>query len=389
MISTDRSRHPRKVSSFDLPGGAEEELPYGQSTTAWLDYFASVTGCKALVEEYLKLTHDYSSVRELYDPYDPVAVERMLLEMLLQRFRDLNGQTSPIEEDSAGETDSDDIMTAPLSLPVYTALTEKHFDMVTQVLSHAFENITKDKKVAQALIDQTINNRYDIVTLLLPKQNTPLVEKEVAKGGEASPNEASSEPVEACHNKRGGADAQAKQVLGLDFAPTNVPPHRRREMLACLFIFTMQLASVLLACAAVYYWRKTWPFIVAYTTYVYIDTKYYEGHIRPVSKFLRNSPIMRNFAKYFPVYLIRDQPASTSFSPKRSYMIGYHPHGILSIGAATAYGTDCSGFDQKFPGIMPRLCTLSVNTNMPFMREMILREGVIDCLGRFCSLSVP
>ncbi|KAF4695549.1 diacylglycerol O-acyltransferase 1 [Perkinsus olseni] len=332
---------------------------------------------------------DYSSVRELYDPYDSKAVERMLLEMLLQKFRDLNGQTSPIEEDSSGDTDADDVMTAPLSLPVYTALTDKHFDMVTQVLSHAVENITKDKKAAQALTDQIINSRDDIVTLLLPKQSTQLAKAD--DEGECSPNESSSEPVAACHTKRGGDDAQAKQVLGLDFAPTNVPPHRRREMLACLFIFTMQLGSILLACVAFYYWRKTWPFVIAYATYVYIDTKYYARHIRPVSKFFRNSPLMRNFAKYFPVYLIRDQPASTSFSPKRSYMIGYHPHGILSIGAATAYGTDASGFDQKFPGITPRLCTLTVNTNMPFMREMILREGVIDSSARTIKqyLSVP
>ncbi|KAF4724669.1 diacylglycerol O-acyltransferase 1 [Perkinsus olseni] len=372
-----------------MPGGAEEELPFGGGTAAWLDYFASVTGCKALVEEYLKLTHDYSSVRELYDPYDSKAVERMLLEMLLQKFRDLNGQTSPIEEDSSGDTDADDVMTAPLSLPVYMALTDKHFDMVTQVLSHAVENITKDKKAAQALTDQIINSRDDIVTLLLPKQSTQLAKAD--DEGESSPNESSSEPVAACHTKRGGDDAQAKQVLGLDFAPTNVPPHRRREMLACLFIFTMQLGSILLACVALYYWRKTWPFIIAYTTYVYIDTKYYARHIRPVSKFFRDSPLMKNFAKYFPVHLIRDEPASTSFSPKRSYMIGYHPHGILSIGAATAYGTDASGFDQKFPGITPRLCTLTVNTNMPFMREMILREGMIDSSARSIKqyLSVP
>lgn len=79
-----------------MPGGSEEKLPFGQGTPAWLDYFASVTGCKALVEEYLKLTRnfrtlaysialcsdDYSSVRELYDPYDAKAVERMLLEMV-------------------------------------------------------------------------------------------------------------------------------------------------------------------------------------------------------------------------------------------------------------------------------------------------------------------
>ncbi|EER03989.1 diacylglycerol o-acyltransferase, putative [Perkinsus marinus ATCC 50983] len=341
-----------------MPGGSEEKLPFGQGTPAWLDYFASVTGCKALVEEYLKLTHDYSSVRELYDPYDAKAVERMLLEMLLQKFRDLNGQTSPIEEDSSADTDADDVLIAPLSLPVYTALTDKHFDLVTQVLSHALENLTKDKKAGQALTDQVINTRDDIVSLLLPKQGTRLAEEGDSKGGSSS-IETLTEPVAACHAKRGGADDEAKQVFGLDFAPTKVPPHRRREMMACLFIFSMQLVSLLLACLAIYCWRVTWPFIVAYATYVYIDTKYYTRHIRPVGKFFRNSPLMRNFAKYFPVHLIRDEPASSSFTPKKSYMIGYHPHGILSIGASTAYGTDASGFDQKFPGITPRLCTLS------------------------------
>lgn len=61
---------------------------------------------------------------------------------------------------------------------------------------------------------QVINTRDDIVSLLLPKQGTRLAEEGDSKGGSSS-IETLTEPVAACHAKRGGADDEAKQVCAL------------------------------------------------------------------------------------------------------------------------------------------------------------------------------
>jgi hypothetical protein len=42
----------------------------------------------------------------------------------------------------------------------------------------------------------------------------------------------------------------------------------------------------------------------------------------------------------------------------RTYVFGYHPHGIISMGAVATFATEYTGFSENYPGIKSHLLTL-------------------------------
>ena len=62
--------------------------------------------------------------------------------------------------------------------------------------------------------------------------------------------------------------------------------------------------------------------------------------------------------------------------PKRKYIMGYHPHGIISHGAWCSFATNALGFSEKFPGITNTLLTLDSNFRLPFYRDWLLLLGI-------------
>jgi len=116
--------------------------------------------------------------------------------------------------------------------------------------------------------------------------------------------------------------------------------------------------------------------LVPYLTYAFVlDRSPFKGGMR-ISTRLRRSWLFKHWAEYFPASLIKANP-SADFSGERPVLMGYHPHGILSFGAQLNFGTDCTGWAEKFPNLTPRLCTLNMNLTMPFLRELIGRLGAI------------
>lgn len=61
------------------------------------------------------------------------------------------------------------------------------------------------------------------------------------------------------------------------------------------------------------------------------------------------------FRDYFPIRLIRTK----SLDPKKNYIMGYHPHGIMCAGAWANFATEATGFSKLFPGIKSHLLTLT------------------------------
>mmetsp|Transcript_29779 Transcript_29779/g.78432 ORF Transcript_29779/g.78432 Transcript_29779/m.78432 type:complete len:548 (+) Transcript_29779:82-1725(+) len=176
---------------------------------------------------------------------------------------------------------------------------------------------------------------------------------------------------------KGGEDA-AVRVLpgGIELAPLSVPLKRRRQMFACVLGTGLIPGAVGLLCSLLYYWRKSWPFLVPYLTYSFIiDKSPFKGGMK-ISPMLRRAWIFKHWAAYFPASLIKANP-SADFDGTRPMLMGYHPHGILSFGAQLNFGTDCTGWAEKFPNLTPRLCTLNMNLTMPFLREIIGRLGAI------------
>lgn len=182
--------------------------------------------------------------------------------------------------------------------------------------------------------------------------------------------------AEALQSK--GGDDSGVRVLpgGVELAPMKVPLKRRREMFACLIGTGLIPGAVCLTAAALYYWRRTWPFLVPYLTYAWIvDKSPWKGGMKS-SKALRGWALWKHWAAYFPASLIKSDLAA-DFSGKRPVLMGYHPHGILSFGCQLSLGTDAVGWSEKFPHLTPRVCTLNLNLTMPFLREIIGRLGAI------------
>uniref|UniRef100_A0A0W0FS70 diacylglycerol O-acyltransferase n=1 Tax=Moniliophthora roreri TaxID=221103 RepID=A0A0W0FS70_MONRR len=69
----------------------------------------------------------------------------------------------------------------------------------------------------------------------------------------------------------------------------------------------------------------------------------------------------------------------------RPYVFGYHPHGIIGMGALATFATEATGFSKAFPGIKPHLLTLASNFKMPFYRDVILAMGICSVSKRSCS----
>lgn len=57
---------------------------------------------------------------------------------------------------------------------------------------------------------------------------------------------------------------------------------------------------------------------------------------------------------YYPITTVKeaDLPAD------QKYVFGYHPHGIISMGAACTFATESTGFSELFPGVICHLLTL-------------------------------
>uniref|UniRef100_A0A8C4QLR7 Acyltransferase n=1 Tax=Eptatretus burgeri TaxID=7764 RepID=A0A8C4QLR7_EPTBU len=90
---------------------------------------------------------------------------------------------------------------------------------------------------------------------------------------------------------------------------------------------------------------------------------------------------------YFLIYWMSHQPyllpnlilqlvKTTELPPNKNYLFGYHPHGLMSIGAFCHFATEGSGFSLTFPGLHAHLATLYFNFYMPLYRDYLMAGGV-------------
>ncbi|KAK9379638.1 diacylglycerol acyltransferase-domain-containing protein [Kockiozyma suomiensis] len=232
----------------------------------------------------------------------------------------------------------------------------------------------------------------------------------------------------------------------IHFAPLNIPLERRLQTLAVLF-HTISIPYCLGLFFLVVAFPPFWPFVIAYLIWVFSFDKCAEnGEIQTRrSPFLRRLPFGRLYCDYFPISIHREvelqptfpnrlrepsgtlerwigklfgantsvvEPANDSDnqtpSPAEStekngfekeigsdgelgfeigprYVFGYHPHGIVSLGAFGAIGTEGAGWETLFPGIPVSLLTLESNFRLPFYREYLLSLGISSVSRRSCD----
>lgn len=135
------------------------------------------------------------------------------------------------------------------------------------------------------------------------------------------------------------------------------------------------------------------PLIVVYFTFIFaLDRSPVDGSRRPLFRGRgEQGNWWRRYADYFPITLVK----TAHLDPSGKYIFGYHPHGIISVGAFACFATegvrtldlsvgetqprvDRRGFSSLFPGIESRLLTLAGNFYIPFAREYVLLLGCCD-----------
>ncbi len=176
------------------------------------------------------------------------------------------------------------------------------------------------------------------------------------------------------------------KLAGLPFAPLQVPFERRMQMLAIVTSFPIinMVECIVVFFAALWWFRGNTPvmgILVAYVVYiVFIDDRPSTGGHRWCKRFFRGLFIHRWTAAYYPAKLVK----TADLDPTRKYVFGYHPHGIISVGAALNFGTDATGFDKLYPGIDMHVMTLKASFLIPWFREWIMSHGIINCSRRAC-----
>lgn len=172
-------------------------------------------------------------------------------------------------------------------------------------------------------------------------------------------------------NSHLGHEKEAWRAGGIRFAPLRMPIGRRLQTAAVFFhcmSFIVMTSLFWFTCAN----PLTWPILVPYLIHLSVSAAATDGKLYYRSEKLRSLPLWKLFARYFPMKLHKTH----DLPPNRKYILGYHPHGIISHGAWCAFATNALGFAEKFPGITNSLLTLDSNFRLPFYRDWILAMGI-------------
>ena len=67
---------------------------------------------------------------------------------------------------------------------------------------------------------------------------------------------------------------------------------------------------------------------------------------------------------------------TAELDPKKNYILGIHPHGIMCAGGYTCFSTESCGFAETFPGMRSSLAVLAGLFRLPLFREFIMSAGI-------------
>lgn len=124
--------------------------------------------------------------------------------------------------------------------------------------------------------------------------------------------------------------------------------------------------------------------VVVYTAWCFLDrTPATGGWNTPrLTKLVKGNWLHRYAFKFFG-------PSSSivktcELDPSKRYLFGYHPHGIIAVGAALAFATDGANFSSLFPGINVSLMVLKPLFKVPFYREWLMMHNIKSAGRKTC-----
>ncbi|XP_062910740.1 2-acylglycerol O-acyltransferase 2 [Mobula hypostoma] len=160
----------------------------------------------------------------------------------------------------------------------------------------------------------------------------------------------------------------------IDFAPVRIPLRRRLQTLAVLqwvfsFLCLAQCCAVLFVTL---FFTRFWFVSVLYATWWFWDRNTpCQGGRR--FHYLRSLKLWGYFCDYFPVHLVK----TADLDPKKNYIFGFHPHGVLVAGAFANFCTERTGFQTIYPGLKPHMLMLPIWFRVPFFRDYIMSGGLV------------
>uniref|UniRef100_A0A0N4Z0L4 Acyltransferase n=1 Tax=Parastrongyloides trichosuri TaxID=131310 RepID=A0A0N4Z0L4_PARTI len=162
----------------------------------------------------------------------------------------------------------------------------------------------------------------------------------------------------------------------VEFAPLNISLSRRLQTFAVAFYLFLFLILPVIIVYVIYclafssFW---WLLCIYFGWWLILDRDTYKtGGSR--KSWMRNCILWKWMANYFPIKLHK----TAELRSDRNYIIGCHPHGILSFGHFLNFATESTGFSEMFPGIVPSLVTLPSQFLIPFRREIVKWTGSIS-----------
>ncbi|EYC32121.1 hypothetical protein Y032_0003g1412 [Ancylostoma ceylanicum] len=180
----------------------------------------------------------------------------------------------------------------------------------------------------------------------------------------------------ACRSRQPEEDTEPlATMLGVDFSPMTEPWSQRKLDLGVLyhFILTYPLAIFGFILPFILLFTFQWHILLIYGIWYYydMDSPKRGGY---TSEWVQRWTVHKWFADYFPIKLHK----TVDLSPSHNYLIGCHPHGIISMAVFANFATNGTEKYLKFPGIRFNVCTLTSNFKMMIRRELLLLMGLID-----------
>ncbi|WZN59563.1 diacylglycerol O-acyltransferase 2 [Chloropicon roscoffensis] len=162
----------------------------------------------------------------------------------------------------------------------------------------------------------------------------------------------------------------------------DVPLKRRVQTLSVLTwlsgVALFPLLTILICIYLIFATRLSLLVIAYITWFVFMDRSPKNGTRR---RLFSRLGVWNHIRDYFPIRLVK----TCDIEPNRSYVFGYHPHGVISMGALVNFASYATRFDEKFPGLNVHVLTLASNFMMPFLREWILWMGLCDASRQTCG----
>uniref|UniRef100_A0A3Q3VWT5 Acyltransferase n=1 Tax=Mola mola TaxID=94237 RepID=A0A3Q3VWT5_MOLML len=162
--------------------------------------------------------------------------------------------------------------------------------------------------------------------------------------------------------------------MKIDFAPLDLPVHRRLQTAAVLqWVFSfLCLAPTCIILFFYLLFTRFWLISVLYSVWWFFDYDTPSQGGRRMH-FMCGSRLWKYMRDYFPIKLVK----TADLDPRHNYVMGFHPHGVLVAGAFTNFCTYATGFRRLFPGLTSYLLMLPLWFRAPFFRDYIMCAGLI------------